>query len=280
MSRSQPTAKNPATRFFQWAGGSEAIKGKDGKTIYEGGKVVYYDKDNGINVEVDLPFSFLVLDELVTITGFSDSEQSGFWSNEVRDLKESELVVRTKRGVRVRGSYNAIKDEAKSMGAKYAKSVYIAYKNDEGELVIGNIKMAGAALNAWIEFGKKFDTEKCAVMITEAQQAKKGKNVYFTPVFEGRNVNDATDKEAKALDDQLQSYLRTYLARVPDYSNPVATDDEDEPQADEENETVDDAPQPAKAAQKAPAKATAPPADDEEDDEPSSNKIDLKDVPF
>lgn len=285
MSRSQPTAKNPATRFFRWAGGSEKIverKIVGGKEVteekYIGGKVQYYDKENGVNVEMELPFTFLVLDQLTTITGFNESQQQGYWSNEVK-FNDAELVVRTKKGVQGRGTYQEIKALNLS-GLKYAKSVYVAYKDDQGELALGNIQIAGSALNAFIEFSKKFDVEKCAVMITDRKLAKKGSNYYFEPVFEGRNVNEQTEKAAAALDEQLQKYFEGYLKRAPDYSNPVATDDEDEPQADEEDETVDDAPQSAKAAQKAPAKATAPPADDEEDDEPSNNKIDLKDVPF
>jgi hypothetical protein len=288
MSRSQPKVTNPAKKFFQWSGGSEevekAVKEK-GKEIspakYEGGKVVYYDKDEGINIEVDLPFTFLVLDELTTITGFHEPTQSGFWSNEVKDQMTGELVVRTKKGIVTRGTYADIKDEIKAQGGKYAKSVYIAFKDDEGELAIGNLKIAGAAMSAWIDFSKRFNLDECAVMITGAEQAKKGKNVYFTPIFEGRNVNSATDAIAKELDDKLQAYLSTYLSRVPDYTDVDRTVEDEPEQADEiedagEVENLGDAPK--KASTKATEPTSAP--EPETTDDGSGKPVNLADVPF
>ncbi len=71
---------NPAVKFFQW-GGSE-------------GNVKYYDKEKKENVIIDLPFKFIKLDTLSTVTGFSDSDGSGYWSNEVRSLKMEPFVVK------------------------------------------------------------------------------------------------------------------------------------------------------------------------------------------
>lgn len=284
MSFSNPQAKNPATRFMQWRGGAEAFKDeKTGKVKHEGGRVTWYDKENQTDVEVPLPFSFIVLDSLHTITGFSESDHSGFWSNEVRDLKNEMLVVRTKSGIKARGTYDQIKDEIKAQGAKYTQSVYIAYKDESGELAIGHIKIAGSALTSWIEFQKKFDIEQCAVFITdEPKLEKKGSNYYFSPVFEGQNISDSTRKEVIALDEQLQKYLNTYLARKPDTTEPVAddNDDDDTPEiedadgpvtlpADDDEPGEDEAEAPAAPAPKAPA----PKKNDDK-------KINLADVPF
>lgn len=278
MSRSRPTAKNPATRFMQWKGGAEKISETvDGKKSerYEGGKLTWYDKEAQTDVEVQLPFSFLVLDTLHTVTGYSESNRSGFWSNEVRNLKNETLVVKTKQGSGVRtvakGTYDQIKDEIKSQGGKYTQSVYIAYKGEGGDLVIGHIKISGAALTAWIEFQKKFDINKCAVFITdEPKLEKKGSNYYFSPVFDGQNVSDATEAEAQKLDDELQRYLDTYLSRKPDEDDVYATSVDELEEDEDDAETTSDEPA------EEPAEAKAAPAPKKQDDD----KINLADVPF
>ena len=217
MSFSNPTAKNPATRFMQWRGGEDG-----------GGRVTWYDKEAQAEQEVTLPFSFIVLDELTTLTGFNDNIKQGYWSNEVRNSNDT-LVLKNKNGVVDRGTYQEIKSKNHS-GMKFAQSVYVAFKDESGELAIGNIKLFGAAFSAWIDFKKKFDIEQCAVYITdEPKAAKKGSNRYFVPVFEGQNINDNTRKQVVALDEELQKYLNTYLQRKPDDSDNGASAEDDSP---------------------------------------------------
>lgn len=217
MSLSNPTAKNPATRFMRWRGGEDG-----------GGQVTYYDKEAAEEITVPLPFSFIVLDELSTVTGFNDSQQQGYWSNEVRN-SNGILVARTKQGIQGRGTWQQLKELGLN-GLKFAQSVYIAFKDETGELQIGNIKMAGAAMSAWIDFKKQFDISQCAVFITdEPKAAKKGSNRYFVPVFEGQNMSDATKAEAVKLDEDLQRYLNAYMARKPETDDAGATEEDDEP---------------------------------------------------
>lgn len=262
MSRSNPTAKNPATRFMRWAGGEKG-----------GGRVTYYDKEAEQEKEVALPFSFLVLDELNTITGFSESDRSSFWANEVRNMQKSEFVVKTGAGVKARGKYADLAD-VRSKGAKYAKSMYIAFKDDEGELAIGNLKLFGAALTAWIDFNKAYDPYKCAVTITDTpKQGKKGSTTFFSPVFEARKIDQSTNAQAEKLDEELQVYLKGYLNREPD-DEPVASDEmrpsrSMSPEDVEIEDVETKADSEAKTAEKAPEKA------DEGDD-----KIPLADIPF
>lgn len=252
MSRSNPTAKNPATRFFQWGGGE--------------GKISYYDKEAEERIDVPFskkkPFVFLVLDELNTVTGFNKADQSSVWSNEVRDMTKEQLAVRTGKGLKLRGTYNEIKGELPSVGGKYAKSVYIAYKNEEGELVIGHIKLAGAALSAWINFNKKWDVYSVAVKLEDIQAEKNGATDYFVPVFSGVPVSDTTNEEAKVLDAELQSYLKTYFSR--------------KPADDEEIETVQDDDSVEETVAKAPAKRQ----ERKQPDTLEEEGIDLEELPF
>lgn len=200
MSRSNPNEelKNPASRFYEFKGGE--------------GVFAYYDKELKQNVKVPLPFTFLVLDEKVTVKGFSDANQSGFWSNEVKSVKD-QITVRSKRGVEMVGNWEQIKAKMASDGVEYCQSVYIGIKMDGKKLGLANIQMKGAALNEWIEFKKVIDIMKCAVTVKTANPAKKGATKYFTPVFEAVKITPETDAQAIELDKTLQEYLKAYFER-------------------------------------------------------------------
>lgn len=216
MSRSNPTTTNPAKRFFRWSGSK--------------GKLAYYDKEKQEEVEVRFPFTFLVLDQLATMTGYNEQDQSNYWSNEVRSVAKEELTVRTSKGVKQIGLYADLTD-VRSKGAKYAKSVYIAYY-DGDELVLGNLKASGAALTAWIELSNRTNVENGKVTLTGAEEAKKGATTYFVPVFESGHSTTEEDARAIELDKELQHYLAQYLnaAKVvsgeSDHSDWVPTEEE------------------------------------------------------
>lgn len=94
MSRSNPTdgIKNPATRWFEWAGGDE-------------GGIKHYDKEAKADVKVALPFTFLLLDELSTVKGWHEPSESGIYANEVRDTRQDALVVRAFKGASWRAAF-------------------------------------------------------------------------------------------------------------------------------------------------------------------------------
>ena len=207
MSRSNPTelAVNPATRFFSWNGAD--------------GHFFYFDKnkgEKGENVILKLPFTFLTLDVLSTIKGYSDADQTGYWSNEIRDLSKEKFNVRAKKHTVELGLYSEIKGNLAKIGADYTQSVYIAYKNESGELVIANVNMKGAALSAWIEFRNKHRKaieEEKAVTVKSFTTGKKGAVTYKMPTFELLDVTPETNAKAVELDKVLQAYLKDYFAR-------------------------------------------------------------------
>jgi hypothetical protein len=200
MSRSNPTPTNPAKRFYKWSGSK--------------GKLVYYDKEKQEEVEVKLPFEFLVLDQLATITGYNEQDASNYWSNEVRSVAKEEFTVRTSKGTKQVGFYKDLAD-VRAKGAKYAKSVYIAHL-DGDEFVIGNLKASGAALTAWIELTNKYVLDNGKVRLVGSEEAKKGATTYFIPKFEWAPSETVEDEAAIRLDKELQLYLNQYLtaARV------------------------------------------------------------------
>jgi hypothetical protein len=215
MSRSNPIdgIRNPATRWFEWAGGDE------------GGFVRWYDKDTKTQIKAPLPFTFLLLDELSTVKGWHDSSESGIYANEVRDTRQDVLVVKSfKGGELASGIYKSIKDRVAAQGGHYCTSLYLAYKEADG-LKIGNLNLKGAAAGAWMEFKRSAPTRKDAngrslrayfidaVRIAEFEQLKKGATVYRVPKFSLQTVSEESNRQAVALDAELQTFLTDYLKR-------------------------------------------------------------------
>ncbi len=215
MSRSNPTegARNPSTRWFEWAGGSD------------GGFIRWYNKDTKENVKADSPFAFLLLDELSTVKGWHEPSESSIYANEVKDTRQDVLVVRSfKGGDLANGIYQDIKDRVTAKGGHYVASLYVAYK-DGDELKLGNLGLKGAAAGAWMEFKRNAPSKKDAagktikgyfvdaVRITGFEDAKKGGTAYRVPVFKLAEVTSATNAQAVALDSELQAFLSEYLKR-------------------------------------------------------------------
>lgn len=215
MSRSNPTegARNPSTRWFEWAGGAD------------GGFVRWYDKEAKKHVPVESPFVFLLLDELSTVKGWHEASESAIYSNEVRDTRQEVLVVRSFDGGELAsGIYTNIRDRIVAIGGHYCASVYLAYKDGE-TLKIGNLSLKGAAAGAWMEFKRSAPTKKDAagkstrayfvdaVKITGYEQMKKGGTTYRVPTFALAPVSEATNQQAIALDAELQAFLTEYFKR-------------------------------------------------------------------
>jgi len=204
MSRSNPTStqSNPSTRWFEWDSDNSCVK--------------YYDKVEKKSVMVKLPFTFLVLDQTASITGWNDPSKSGVYSNEVRSTKASPLLVRSfKGGTIAQGIYQDIKEKVKSEGGKFTTNVYIAYK-DGSEYKIGCIMFKGASLQSWSDFSKanrsKLDTD--AIQIASYVEGKKGKVNYTTPVFKVIDASKEAGVKAIELDKVLQAYFTEYMGKA------------------------------------------------------------------
>lgn len=203
MSRSNPTSttSNPSTRWFEWDSDNSCVK--------------YYDKAEKKSVSVKLPFTFLVLDQTASITGWHESSTSGIYSNEVRSTKANSLLVRSfKGGTIAQGIYQDIKEKVKSSGGKFTTNVYIAYK-DGSEYKIGAIMFKGASLQSWSDFCKahrsSLDTD--AIQIASFETGKKGKVTYTTPTFKVIKASEEAQAKAIELDKVLQEYFNEYMGR-------------------------------------------------------------------
>lgn len=267
MSLSNPVLTNPAKHFFEWKG--------------QAGVLSWYDKENQKNVAVKLPFEFIVLDQLSKITGYSKTDESGIWSNEVRSIMNDVLYTRTKKGPLEAKIYGDLGQTIKK-GGKYAKSIYIAHKGEGGQWMIGNLTVVGSSLSAWIEFTKHHSVEKGMVVMTKGNQMEAPTGVYFPPVFQTKAWEDEDYHAAVELDRELQVYLSKYLTapKVDDEgygtNEPAHASDAagatPEQQADFENRKA--------AAQAKPVPTTQPTADNVSIEDFQDEPINLDDIPF
>jgi hypothetical protein len=196
MSRSNPTLTNPANRRFEWAGGA--------------GELRYYDRETKETIVQPLPFRFMVLDQLNTMAGFSKSDKSSIWANEVRDTKNDVMFTRTKAGPIEAGKYAELAETSRR-GGKFAKSIYIAYSMN-GNWVIGNFRCYGSAMTTWFDFSKGRTVEQGMITMTRGEQVDGGTGPYFPPAYAQHACTPEEDNIAGQLDIQLQTFLSQYLA--------------------------------------------------------------------
>jgi hypothetical protein len=199
MSLSNPKLQNPATKFIEFKGD---------KGIFQ-----YFDKEkgeNGENVEMQMPFYFIVLDELSTITGYNNENECGIYSNEIHSLADEILKVKTfKGGISLVGKYADIKNDIKAIGGKFTKSIYAMLLGKPNTFV--HFKFSGAAFSSWLE--KKIDLQKAAVLVNETAQGQNGAVKYTYPIFKSSiipAIKQYVWNEALEMDKQLQKYLISY----------------------------------------------------------------------
>lgn len=210
---SQPTT-NPAGKFFEWKSNEKTF--------------VYFDKDTKTNVSIELPFKFLVLDELHTIKGWNDATESGIYSNEVKFISRDEMIVKPFKGNEIaRGLYKDIKEKAKAAGGHYVKSIYIMLEDGS----IANLQLKGAACQAWGDFTAKSKSRLVDewVSVVGFDEAKKGSVKYTTPIFGYLCSLDGAEADlADEAFNVLEAYLKTYLAKAEPVIAEVDTDEVDD----------------------------------------------------
>lgn len=201
MSRSNPSSEltNPSVRWFQWSSENKCFR--------------YYDGDKKEQVLVPLPFKFMFLDELITIKGYSESDKSGFYANEIRDMRKEKLYVKMNKVVEASGLYQDVIKQVEGRGAGFCQSVYIAFVDESKQLAIGNIAVQGSAVGPWIDFKKKNNVNEVAIKVATTVEQKTGAVKFNAPVFEVAELSKETNAKAIALDVKLQEYFKSYFNR-------------------------------------------------------------------
>lgn len=195
--------QNPATRFFEWG-------------ARQGG-ISWYDKKKKERIAVELPFRFLVLEQVSTIGGGKivgtgkNKQFIRYWSNALPkfDINRATFFVRSEEGPVGQGIYN----ECKTIpGAKLVAGLYIAYHDDDGRLTIGHLKLEGSARNTWFDFTKGRNVETGVITLTRGtEETDQNDNVYYLPRFQQSDaVTPETESAALALAGELGTYLTAH----------------------------------------------------------------------
>ena len=204
---------NPAEKFIDWKSNDKAFS--------------YYDKESKENVTINLPFKFLVLDELHTVKGWNDSLKGQIVSNEVKFISKEVLKVKTfhkdANGKNIKtdmidGIYSEVKEKIKSSGAHYVKSVYIMLEDGS----IANLQLKGAACQAYGDFTAKTRSRLSDewVEVANATDGKKGAVKYTTPEFKfAKSISDSESDLADEAFNTLEAYLKAYLISPCKYHN-------------------------------------------------------------
>jgi hypothetical protein len=191
---------NPATKFLDWKSNDKCFS--------------YYDKEQQTNVQVPLPFKFLVLDELHAVKGWNDATSSGIYSNEVKFISKEQMTVKPFKGNEIaKGLYKDIKEKIVAAGGHYVKSIYIML--EDGSLA--NIQLKCSAVQKWGEFTTKTRSRLTDewVVVEKAVEGKKGVVKFNTPEF--KFLNSLSENESIIADnafDILENYLKAYLVKA------------------------------------------------------------------
>jgi hypothetical protein len=191
---------NPATKFIDWKSNDKCFS--------------YYDKETSQNVQIPLPFKFLVLDEMHCIKGWNDATKSAIFSNEVKFIGTETMTVKPFKGNEIaKGLYKDIKDKIVAAGGHYVKSIYIML--EDGSLA--NLQLKGSSVQAWGEFTQKTRSRLADewIEVKTAKDGKKGAVKFSIPEFTFlRSISDSEAEQADEVFNVLEAYLKTYLAKA------------------------------------------------------------------
>ena len=217
LKREETKSKNPAKKFLSWKSEEKCFG--------------YYDKDKKENILVTLPFKFVILEHYHTVKGWNDASESGIYSNEVFQIGNEELEVKSFKGGNIAsGLYKDNKPSIIAAGGHYARSIY-AVTND---LEIINISLKGSGVSSYSDFindigDSNFD--KNWIEVTEAKELKKGKVNYSIPVFK---KSTAIKDRSKLMPfaEELQDYMIDYTSEGSEVVRAKAKDSEIEEEGD------------------------------------------------
>lgn len=210
----QAPASNPATKFIDWKSNDKCFS--------------YYDKSKSENVQIQLPFKFLVLDELHTIKGWNDATSSGIYSNEVKFISKEPLTVKPFKGNEIaKGLYKDIKEKVQSAGGHYVKSVYIMLEDG----TLANLQLKGSAVQKWGEFTQKTRNRLPDewVIVSKAVEGKKGAVKFTMPDFAfDKSLSESEAQMADEVFNTLETYLKAYLIKAEPDVNEIEVIEEEE----------------------------------------------------
>lgn len=142
----------------------------------------YYSAEEQARKPFDLPFRFLALKFVNTITGWDSNARKQIYSNEVTDTRMEHFRVCYRDGsIIATGLYADIKDDINAVGGRFTRSIYAM--TTKGAIV--NIKLTGGQMFNFGEiekYGNRWQDEWIQVTSFETKQNRENKD-YTIPVF-------------------------------------------------------------------------------------------------
>lgn len=220
MSFSNPTIGSPVTKYYRFSSKSKGI--------------VYWDKDQEVEVAVKTPFDFIVLDDRAGVGGYNAKVGAGFYSTrDVKYISTEPLVVKCGKDTVYEGLWKDA-DSIKSQGAKYSTVLYIM-EVDTGE--VAKLTLVGSGVSAWMDFSKGVILHKAIISFTGVKEKKNAATSWFEPVFEAKPLDEEVlTEQATELDKQLQKYFKT---RKLDNIDDVVVEEEEQSEPVEKIDTSD-----------------------------------------
>jgi len=222
---------NPSQFFLEWNNEKQSF--------------CYYSKDTEERIAFPLPFKFVALKFASTITGYDEVQKKGIYANEVIDTRyEHFRVAYRDGGIIGSGLYADIKDELKSAGGRFTKSIYAMTPKG----VVVNIRIKGSAMisfGAIEKFGGRWKDEY--IQVSQFETREHEGEPYTVPIFTFAGTLSPAD--AKKADDAyklVKEYFNSKPAQAsnarPAQQHPAATPAPQVPAAIAANDNDDDLP--------------------------------------
>ena len=189
------------------------------------------------NVRQELPMKVMFLENFSTIRGWSDSNSSSIYANDITYLNSQPITVKLAKGGKViaSGLYNDIKADVNAMGGKFTKSVYCI--SEEGKIIC--VLFKGAALASYSEFMDKVSSDALEnrwLVVNSFEKKKKGSIKYTVPTFQlGDTLSSDEFKQADEAYKQVAEWYKGQESKIDQLEQPapepepvVADDDYDD----------------------------------------------------
>lgn len=209
MSRTSQIFENPAVKSFRWRNAKvEIVKDDKGKIVKDEAGIVkkkvvretgwfWYSKELEKEIKLEMPFTFVWLENCSSVMGYDADKQQGIYSNEVLNTKTEPLTVKSGNEIIAEGLYTNIKAEIKSRGAKYCNPVYALMKNEEDEYEVVRFLMVGSSRDAWSSFNNKTKNKTHAIVCYDiTQKETPNGDVYDVPVLKYMPLDEEFAVEA------------------------------------------------------------------------------------
>jgi hypothetical protein len=191
---------NPSQYYLEW--------NSEEKTF------CYYSKETEQRVPFKLPFQFIALKFMNTVTGYDDQRKQGIYANEVADTRYEELRVAYRDNSPIaKGLYSQIKDYVKGAGGQFPRSIYAM----TGKGIIVNIKLRGGQMINFSEIEKHGNRWKDEWIQVNEFETKKYESSggeikeYTVPIFRfGGTLNGTAEA---TVEKQYQVVKQYFLSR-------------------------------------------------------------------